>query len=855
MTDLSLWCFLLILPGTYEMDVRCNGNNISNLNSFAAIQEQQYEEIEIVSGRWDQRWSEDLVAHVKWRCNITFQDSVTFEADTLSGSFESLDLDSLKILSSHCLHISEKAFYTCTICHFEAKNLLSIPNRCFFYCTSLETFQAGTVTHLADSAFYRCENLRSITLGTVYHIGRYAFYMCSNLARFEDWSFDANTTIGDYAFDLCDSLTDVNMTNFSTIGQNAFSSCNNLKEIVIDGSATIGDSAFLYCESLEKVTAPNVEYVGERTFMFCMMLNSAELSKVTSLPGWCFCSCSKLEELTVPDLINAGKDCFACCYAFKEINFTFLEVDEYAFSYCCALETVKLNNASYIGYDCFAFSDNIRTVSFANLTNCSVGLFKGRSIQSFSAPLLTDIPDYCLSQCSALTHIDVSSCERIGCYAFEGVMWITALSLPNLISIGDYAFKDGVQFNFSEIGVLEYIGSHAFYGVTTLTFQYKNGLEELSVSEFSDNCFIGCNSIPRINFTCITKINGEFTCNISGTEIDMPNLESISGFPFQNDPSLTRLNLNRVSICEGGIARNCSSLKIIEMNNLTTISGTLLVDCPKVTKLEFINLNTCGNNSFANMSELVSIDITECTSIGSFAFYGCAKLTSVNGEKCGLRKVTTLGQSAFEGCAKLSTIDLSQMKYITDSCFKDCTALTFVNMSECDVIRGDCQFMGCTSLVRVDFRELDTLASATSARNMFYGCTKLNLLYLSDKAFSLNFDNDIFELTGANLDSIDICLKRKSEYSAIQEMLDSDKWRGLSLDPPDDYEEKCAAITKEKDYTTIIVVSVVSSAVVVAIVTGIVYQKVYLPMKRQRELESSYSEHLKLTRAIIDDFG
>ena len=61
------------------------------------------------------------------------------------------------------------------------------------------------------------------------------------------------TTIGEYVFAFCDSLTSVTMgQSVTTIGNSAFEGCTSLTNIAIsDTVATIGAEAFVGCDSLQ----------------------------------------------------------------------------------------------------------------------------------------------------------------------------------------------------------------------------------------------------------------------------------------------------------------------------------------------------------------------------------------------------------------------------------------------------------------------------------------------------------------------------------------------------------------------------------------------------------------------------
>ena len=85
------------------------------------------------------------------------------------------------------------------------------------------------------------------------------------------------TSIGDYAFEGCSSLTSINIpSSVTSIGGGAFEGCSSLTSINIPSSVTsIGGDAFSYCSSLTSINIPSsVESIGYFAFYNCSDLKT-----------------------------------------------------------------------------------------------------------------------------------------------------------------------------------------------------------------------------------------------------------------------------------------------------------------------------------------------------------------------------------------------------------------------------------------------------------------------------------------------------------------------------------------------------------------------------------------------------
>ena len=126
----------------------------------------------------------------------------------------------------------------------------------------------NNVTTIENWAFRRCNSLTSINIpNSVTTIGEGAFWGCDSLTSIN--IPNSVTTIEREAFRRCKSLTNINIPNsVTTIGNSAFGNCKSLKSINIPDCVTnIGDLAFYGCDNLpSKIKADIKKRFGKKVF-------------------------------------------------------------------------------------------------------------------------------------------------------------------------------------------------------------------------------------------------------------------------------------------------------------------------------------------------------------------------------------------------------------------------------------------------------------------------------------------------------------------------------------------------------------------------------------------------------------
>ena len=183
--------------------------------------------------------------------------------------------------------IGNWAFWGCTgLTSVTIPNsVTSIEGSAFRDCNSLTSVTIGnSVTSIEGSAFGGCTGLTSVTIpNSVTSIGSSAFWGCTGLTSVT--IPNSVTSIGIQAFYDCTGLTEINVdennTAYSSIDGVLFNKSQTelvcypygkQGAYVIPNSVTsIGDYAFYKCSSLTSVTIPNsVTSIGEAAFYRCI---------------------------------------------------------------------------------------------------------------------------------------------------------------------------------------------------------------------------------------------------------------------------------------------------------------------------------------------------------------------------------------------------------------------------------------------------------------------------------------------------------------------------------------------------------------------------------------------------------
>ena len=205
---------------------------------------------------------------------------------------------------------------------------------------------SDSVTSIGDYAFYNCSSLTSITIpDSVTDIRGYAFYNCSSLTSIyytgtaSEWASKIDglgniMSSGRTLYINNEPVTNVVLENVTVIKSYAFSYCSSLTSITIPDSVTsIGDGAFRGCSSLTSITIPDsVTSIEGQAFYGCSGLTSITIpDSVTSIGDYAFHGCSSLTSITIPDGVTSiGRWAFEYCSSLTSITFNGTKTQWYA---------------------------------------------------------------------------------------------------------------------------------------------------------------------------------------------------------------------------------------------------------------------------------------------------------------------------------------------------------------------------------------------------------------------------------------------------------------------------------------------------------------------------------------------
>ena len=346
-----------------------------------------------------------------------------------------------KVVYPNTVEVIENTGYVCKINYdvVLSKNLKKIGDNALSYTNIINLEISNDITSIGNYAFAECESLTSIEIPTsVTNIGNSAFAGCESLTSIEIPT--SVTSIGNSAFAGCDSLTTIEIpSSVTSIESSTFYYCTGLTNITIPTSVTsIGNSAFYNCTGLTSITIPSsVISIGSNAFYGCSSLNKIEVDTNNSIYD-SRDNCNAIIKTSTNELIQGCNN--------TKIPNTITSIGRLAFSNCRGLTNIEIpTSVTSIGENAFDGCSSLTKIEIPS----SVTSIKYRTF----------------SKCIRLTNITISnSVTSIGDYAFSGCSRLTNITIPSSVtSIGNSVFSECTRLtNITIPGSVTSMGYNVF---------------------------------------------------------------------------------------------------------------------------------------------------------------------------------------------------------------------------------------------------------------------------------------------------------------------------------------------------------------------------------------------------------
>lgn len=229
------------------------------------------------------------------------------------------------------------------------------------------TYEGLPVTSIGDHAFENCNSLTSITIGSnVTSIGTTAFFHCTSLMNI--LVNEANTVYCDIDGNLYRHSTDSTALTLIRYAPGKTATAFTTP----DQTTSIGKSAFYNSFNLTSITLGNrVESIEKSAFSALNSLTSIVIGDgVKTIGEDAFSSCDKLASIVIPDsVVSIGKEAFYHCRNLKTVTLGsgIESIGSYAFAYCGSLTSIEIpDSVTVIGESAFYYCDRLTTVTLGS---------------------------------------------------------------------------------------------------------------------------------------------------------------------------------------------------------------------------------------------------------------------------------------------------------------------------------------------------------------------------------------------------------------------------------------------------------------------------------------------------------
>ncbi len=510
------------------------------------------------------------------------------------------------------------------------------------------------------------------------------------------------TSIGEFAFDDCDSLQSVSIPqSITSIGNGAFQYCSTLKEINIpNGVTSIGQRAFKGCRGLESIAIPNgVTTIEAYTFQDCTSLASVTMpSSVTTIGNYAFNNCDALASAPIGSGVTTiGSNAFYGCDGLGSVIIPdgVTTIESYAFSNCPYLRSITIGKGvTTIGSNVVYNSKNLKLV----YNNSSLLISEG---QANNYGGIAQYAPVVITPQTANQYTVYESENGIGSFLFSTIDGENTL--------------EAYLYDFAEVSIPEdFNGQH--YAIGEKAFYNCANVEKFTIPEdvtsIHTNAFVGTAWYKNQSDGLLYKDNwllghkGD-KAKPTGMFVIPEGTIGIADYAFEKcDDFIGAIFPSTLKVIGKRAFYNCESLMSVTTSGPTLIGHQAFMDCYNLVSITLNGSPTIGNYSFELCRGLTSLTIPgNVKSIGIGAFENCYNLTSLTiGEG-----VESINNYAFQDGDFASIRIPGSIKFIGEEVFP--SNLTSLTIGDGLAVIGNLSFNNCEDLNELIFEgRVDSIA-------------------------------------------------------------------------------------------------------------------------------------------------
>lgn len=598
------------------------------------------------------------------------------------------------------------------------------------------------------------------------------------------------TTIGEYAFENCDSIKSIVCKgNISKIGIGAFSGCDSLEKLEFDGTVKFTKfSGITDCTELNTLILKKAAVFGdEAVYDEQASMNLPKLKTISFPEGSTFgkksfygCGLTSVTFLGTVEL-TAG-DCFAFCPDLKTVAFNGTgsarnKISNNSFFYSNNISSITFKGPVDIGETIFVNLPNVKTLAFPAGSTFGAGAFGGCSgITSITFMGNVDLSaGSCFSGCTGLKTLNFNGSgpekSKISNNAFTGGNNIATINFKGPVDIGEKEFMLVQGIKTLTFAGNTNIDSFAFSACPNLTSVKFNGDAKLAAGTFDQ-----CIKLSKVIFSKNAKLDTEYDTGYETVKyspfhdcIELAGVTFGTGIATLGEAALSGSQALK-NVVFNGEARlsnealsNCRALESVTFKDYADLDAECLQGCDnaKLTKLEFkkrsmIRTDYSGNYAFKD-SPITTIKFTGYSFLGAGAFESCDSLKTVSFgndtylcehtlSNCNnLTTVTFSGVTNVEGhvlskCPNLKSLSFpKRMDAFNERAFSDLPELTAVSFGG-GAYLSEKSFLDCPKVSKLEFKDQTDIITDSYGNHAFKDSSLNSITFggkasLGDKAF------------------------------------------------------------------------------------------------------------------------